>query len=289
MTTYELTEGTREEFGKVQTQLISDFAQQVTGADVTNQLLGHGKVVSCLSPSDNFESIIFTVKFDLDETKHYGAAAAIATGGLKFADESVLELWNSFNEAYNNLKSQLYTAVDEARRREKEEAKKADRLKKAEANYERLKEKSLRDFEELTQRAKQAVTQTDEFYYALGWLAANAKTVSAVLPDYLESAFVKYFGEDVPHRVVDSKKRSPAGWQQQWSWAFKISLKRPEAIPSMLNQYVGATGKEIAKTSFIWDLVSDYGFKFGKKQDTLDIMRCIPIEYVPMFNAGFQA
>jgi hypothetical protein len=60
-------------------------------------------------------------------------------------------------------------------------------------------------------------------------------------------------------------------------------------VPATLTKYLSSTGKAIANTSFIWDLVTDYGFKFGKKQDTLDIMRCVPIEYVPMFNAGMNA
>ena len=278
-----------ENFDIARAQVISEFIQQITGAEVCNQLLGPGRIVSCLNVNNNFESLIFTVHYDLGETKNYVAAVALASGGLKFVDTSLDNVWDDFVVEQYKLKAEYNKAVDEARCREKEAAKKAEQLKKAEANYARLKEKSIKDFEELTQRAKQVITKTDEFYYALGWLAANAKNVSAVLPDYLDAAFVKYFGEEAPHRVVDSTKRSPAGWQQQWSWAFKVSLKNPDAIPAMLNQYVGATGKEITKTSFVWDLVADYGFKFGKKQDTLDIMRCVPIEYVPMFNAGLEA
>lgn len=287
MTTYELTTGTREEFIEVQAMLTADFAIAMLGAELCSKTLGTGYVKSTIGKS--METAIFEVAFESGDTKNYLAASIPSIGFLKFTDESVAALYDTFMSEQYKLKAQYNKATEEAQRREKENKKKADQLKKAEANYERLKAKSIQDFEELTKRAKQVVTETDEFYYALGWLAANARTVSAVLPDYLESAFVKHFGDDAPHRVVDSKKRSPAGWQQQWSWAFKISLKNPEAIPAMLNQYVGTTGKEITKTSFIWDLVSDYGFKFGKKQDTLDIMRCVPIEYVPMFNEGMKA
>lgn len=95
MATYELTTGTREDFNNVQTQLINDFVQQVTGAEVSNTMLGTGKIVSCLNPCNNFESIIFTVHFDLDETKSYGAVAALSCGGLKFADESMMALYGS--------------------------------------------------------------------------------------------------------------------------------------------------------------------------------------------------
>ena len=137
-TTYELTEGTREEFNTVQEQLISDFSQQVTGAEVTNQLLGTGKIVSCFAATNSFETIIFTVHFDLDETKSYLALTSLATGGLKFTDESMVELYDSFREVHNNLKHQLSEAEDAARRHQREAEKKAKQKeaqdkKKAEA------------------------------------------------------------------------------------------------------------------------------------------------------------
>lgn len=289
MTTYELTTGTHEEFETVKTQLISDFIQQITGAEVSNQLLGTGKIVSCLNACNTLESLIVSVHFDLDEDKNYGLAAALSSGGLKFADASLVELWESFVEEQYKLKAQHNKVVEDDRRRQKEEKKKAEQLKKAEAKNKTLKEKAIKDFEALTQQAKKAVAQQDEFYYALGWLAKHVGSVSAVLPDYLEGAFVKYFGDEAPRRVVDSNKRTVNGNSMQWTFGFTATLRKAENIPAMLNQYLGYTGKAIANTSFIWDLVTDYGFKFGKKQDTLDIMRCVPIQYVPMFNEGLKA
>ena len=136
--TYELTECTREEFESVKTQLISDFIQQVTGAEVTNQLLGTGKIVSCQNSCNNLESVVFTVHFDLDETKRYGAGVALATGGLKFTDESMVELWEAFAAEQYKLKAQYNKAVDDDRRRQREAEKKAKQKeakekKKAEA------------------------------------------------------------------------------------------------------------------------------------------------------------
>ena len=98
-----------------------------------------------MNPSNNFESVIFTVHFDLDETKSYGAATALACGGLKFADESMVELYDSFMEVHNNLKHQLSEAEDEARRRQREAEKKAKQKeaqekKKAEAGAKKKKE-----------------------------------------------------------------------------------------------------------------------------------------------------
>jgi hypothetical protein len=81
----------------------------------------------------------------LDETKSYGAAAALACGGLKFADESLVSLWDYFMEEQYKLKADYNKVVDEARRREKEaekkaKQKKAQEKKKAEAEAEKKKE-----------------------------------------------------------------------------------------------------------------------------------------------------
>lgn len=138
MDTYELDACTKEEFEAVKTKLISDFIPQITGAEVTNQLLGTGKIVSCLNTCNTLEALVVTVHFDLDETKNYGLAVALSTGGLKFADESLVELWDAFLTEQNKLKATYNKAADEARRREKEAMKKekqkeAQAKKKAEA------------------------------------------------------------------------------------------------------------------------------------------------------------
>ena len=293
MTTYELTiNSTGEDFFNARKQLIDEFISWITGAEVTAdwRTPHNGRIISCLNTCNNFESIIATVYFDdTDETKNYGLTAAINCGGLLFVDESMKALYDDFKASNENIKHQEFLAAQEAQRRVKEEHKKAEQLKKAEAKNAHLKEKAVKDFEELTQRAKKAITEADEFYYALGWLAKHVGSVSAVLPDYLEGAFVKHFGDEAPRRVVDSNKRTVNGNSMQWTFGFTATLRKAEDIPAMLVQYLGHTGKAIANTSFIWDLVTDYGFKFGKKQDTLEIMRCVPIEYVPMFNEGMNA
>lgn len=291
MATYELTTGTREDFNNVQTQLINDFINQVTGAEVSNTMLGTGKIVSCLNPNNNFESIIFTVHFDLDETKSYGAVAALSCGGLKFADESMVDLWDTFIEVHNNLKHQLYVATEEAQRREKENKKKAEQQKKAEANYERLKEKSIKDFEELTQRAKQVITESDEFYFALGWLANHVGAMTAVLPDYLGTAFEKHFGVEAPKTLVDSRAKTSGGFAKQWSWEFKCTIKKLKetVVPASIQNITTDFSKGIHNTAFLWNLVEAHGFQFGKKQDVEKIKNTVPEQYMTMFEAGFTA
>ena len=278
-----------EDFETDKTRLISDFIQKITGAEVTNQLLGPGKIVSCLNVCNTLESLVVTVHFDLNETKNYGLAAALASGSTKFADTSLDDLWNEFVSEQYKLKGQYNKAVEDEQCRQKEEAKKAEQLKKAEAKNKTLKEKAIKDFEALTQQARKAVAQQDEFYYALGWLTKHVGSVSATLPDYLEGAFVKHFGDEAPCRVVDSNKRTVNGNSMQWTFGFTATLRKAENIPAMLNQYLSCTGKAIANTSFIWDLVTDYGFKFGKKQDVAEIRKLVPDKYVDVFVEGCNA
>jgi hypothetical protein len=291
MATYELTTGTREDFNNVQCQLINDFIQQIIGAEVTTDWRNPhaGRVVPCLNPSNNFESVIASVYFDdTDETKSYGIVAAMNCGGLLFVDESMVALYDEFKKANENIKHQWFEATQEAQRRQKEEQKLEQKRKANEKKLEGLKVSAEKEFNNLLNDSGKKITETDEFYWTLGWLTSHVGTLSAKMPDFLEASFVKHFG-DVEHTTVDSTKVGPAGYTSQWRLSMEASLVKAKEIPATLTKYLNPAGKKLSKTSFIWKLVDDFGFKFGKKQDALDIMRCVPIQYVPIFNEGMKA
>ena len=286
MATYNLT-AICEDFETDKTRLISEFIQQITGTEVNNQLLGHGKIVSCLNVCNTLESLIVTVHFDLDETKNYGAAVALSSGGLKFTDESMVDLWNSFMDEQYKLTSEYNKVAEDDRRRQKEEQKLEQKRKENEKKMAGMKAQAEKEFDKLV-NTKTKITKADEFYYAIGWLATHVGTITAKMPDYLEPAFIKYFGE-VEHTTVDSTKVGPAGFTSQWHLSMEASLVKAKEIPSILNDFLSQNGKKVSKTSFVWDLVDKYGFKFGKKQDQLEIMNHIPVNYLPMFHAGTSA
>jgi hypothetical protein len=277
----------REDFETNKTRVISEFIQKITGAEVNNQLLGPGKIVSCLNVCNTLESLIVTVHFNLDETKTYGLAAALATGGLKFINRSLYDVWDEFMSEQYKLKAQYNKAVEDEQCRQKEEQLLEKKRKDNEKKMAGMKAQAEKEFEKLT-ASNNKITKADEFYYALGWVAKHVGTITARMPDYLEPAFVKHFG-DVEHTVVDSAKVGPAGFTSQWHLSMEVSLVKAKEIPAMLTDFLSQNGKKLSKTSFVWDLVDKYGFKFGKKQVTADIMRCIPIEYMPVFNEGFMA
>lgn len=288
MATYELTTYTREEFENVQAQMVADFAAKVIGAEVYNHSEGYGRITACFASGTAFDSTIFTVLFDgAEEPKHYLASFAISCGGLVLLDKSLVDLWNSFMEVQYNLRAQYNKAVDDDRRRQREEAKLEQKRKDNEKKMAGMKIQAEKEFDKLV-KTELKITKADEFYYALGWLAAHVGTITAKMPDYLEPAFIKHFGE-VEHTIVDSAKVGPAGFTSQWHLSMEASLVKAKEIPTILSDYLSQNGKKISKTSFVWDLVDKYGFKFGKKQDQLEIMNHIPVNYLPMFHAGTSA
>lgn len=284
-------EFTKEAYLNAEAQLVSSFGDYVLNADVTCATYGNGKVTAY--SGETLDAMIIDIAFN-EFVKRFSLLHIMTTANntkafIKLIDEDAVNVW----QAAWTIHTELTTAYREfeaaARQMAIEAAKKAEAEKKANEKYQRLREKSIKDFEELQNRAKETITQADEFYYALGWLTKHVGTISAALPDYLADSFAKYFGTETPCRVVDSKHRGPAGWQSQWSWSFKATLKKVENIPAILSTYLNPAGKAITSTTFVWDLVDDYGFQFGKKQDAEKIKQNVPAQYLSMFEVGMSA
>ena len=66
-----------------------------------------------------------------------------------------------------------------------------------------------------------------------------------------------------------------------------IKKKSLDKIPAFLTQYLSKTGTSVANTAFIWDLVTNYGFQFGKTQDLDQIRGAIPTDYLTYFENGY--
>ena len=214
---------------------------------------------------------------------------------LTEADYVIQEFQAAYYEAYitRQLEATRKARQEAEEKREAEIAAKkaaieAEKLEKKKIAFEKHKEKMIQEFDSFA-RAFKPVNTADEFYYSLGWLTKHVGTVSAAMPDYLEHSFVKCFGPEAPKRLVDSTKVGPTGFTSQWTYSFTASLKKPENIPALLTSYLDATAKKIANTQFIWELVENYGFKFGKVQDVDAIRAKIPVSYIDKFEAGVNA
>lgn len=287
MTTYKTT--THETADDLRNAINSDLEQLAYPYTVRHRTYGEGQLTFVKAPLTG-GSLYATVDFDFVSvgTKLIALDVAFANNLLKMPEtltDILIEAQTAFKTDYLERENARRVAARQAQEDADAAKKKALEEKKNEEKYEKVKAKAIRDFDDLMSTVR-PVSMTDEFYYSIGYVAKHAGTVSAALPDYLEGAFKKYFGSEAPCRVVDSKKKGPAGYTSQWTWSFGISLKKPELVPAFLQDKLNPAGKAITDTSFVWDLVDNYGFQFGKKQDIEKIRSHVPATYLASFEAG---
>lgn len=273
-----------ELYNEREAEFVELIGNYVIGAEVECQAYGPGHIISYSGTT--LDNLIVEIEF-ADMNKKFSLPHIITVAKfIKFVDTfEIVGIWNEIFAVHTELTTKFKELDKLAKQIEAEAIKKAKEEKQAEEKFLRTKEKALKDFEARMQ-AKTPISLADEFYYALGWLAKHAGAVTAALPDYLADSFAKYFGADAPCRIVDSKKKGPAGWTSQWARSFSVSLKKPEVIPAYLTQYLNPKGTAITNTDFVWDLVDNYGFQFGKTQDVEKIRSHVPSQYLSFFEAG---
>lgn len=285
MRTYELTEKATNYF-EVEAEMVTDFAATAIGAKVTNKVFGDGKVTAIAG--NTFDLMILTIEFAEDTKRFQASAAILTTKTMAFADEELAQLYADMYEKHLELSALKRKADNQAEAEAKAQAKKQEEIKKAEAKAAAAKVRAIKEFDEMVAQPK-TINVSSELYYSIGWLAKHIGTLSAAMPDYLEAAFTRHFGAEAPHRAVDSSKRTVNGFPTQWALSFKASLPKAAEIPATLTQYLNTTGTAIANTSFLWELVDNHGFKFGKKQDIDHIRSMVPSVHIEAFEEGFNA
>jgi hypothetical protein len=303
MKNYSITEITREAFENTLEQFFTDFTESFLNKKVNNFSFGNKAVLDTGSITEftnkNFNNLFVTVTFDSGIIKKYNTKVAfVQTKTLSFVNESDNQLFNEYVEAYSDIEKaeqellQLEAKLDAEMRAAKIKAEKeAEKARKAEASYEAKKKKALADFDSMSEKVKAEASVDSDFYYTLGWLANHIGTITAILPDYLGPAFEKYFGSEAPETLVDSKAKTSGGFAKQWSWEFKCTLKKlsDTVVPTYITEITSDYTKGIHNTSFIWNLIENYGFQFGKVQNVDEISTHIPTEYITSFKEGFNS
>jgi hypothetical protein len=283
MTTYNNTEFTTAE--DLRNAINSDLEALAYPFAVKHRTYGEGQLTFVKAPLTG-GSLYATIDFAAG-TKTISLDMVFANNLLEMPEillDTLLELQTTFKADFIEREQAQRLAARQAREEAEAAKKKAAEDKKNEEKYEATKAKMLKDFEAITS-ADRPVEVANEFYYSLGWLAKHIGTVTARLPDYLEPSFTKYFG-DVPRYVFDSKKKSPSGWTYQWAMALSATIKKAGTIPATLEAYLNPTRKALSDTGFVWDLVDNYGFQFGKKQDIDKIRSHVPSDCIASFEAG---
>lgn len=278
----------KTDLDKISTEFVSLFGSYVKDAEIDCFAYGKGKVIDY--KGDTFENLIIIVQFS-NTVKQFSLKhiAAKITNQTTFVDTAIYESYNKALAFYTDVYNEYKTLEEHNKQLLAEAEKKAEIEKKNEEKYRKLKAKAIADFNKLIQQPSSIPNTGDKLYYALGWLAKHVGTITATLPDYLESAFVKNFGDDAEYTLIDARKKTSGGHAMKRSWSFNASLKKAENIPAFLSTYLNSTGKSITNTAFIWDIVEDYGFNFGKKQNIEQIRDNVPAQYLDVFEAGFAA
>lgn len=273
-----------EVYYELEGKLLTSLSEYIIGAKVSCSLYGDGKIIS--TSGTTLDNMIIDIEF-AEVNKKFSFSHIMSNKFMKVLDlEDLAEIWNDMFVVHT-LMTENYKNFNREQRLAKIEAeKRAEADKIADAKYQKQKEKAITEFDKMATKETE-LSDIDEFYYSLGWLAKHVGTVTAALPDYLAKSFAKYFGSEVPCRIVDSKKKGPAGYTSQWSWSFTMSLRKPEGIPAFLVKHLSQNGKTVSDTSFVWDLVDNYGFEFGKKQNLDKIKQNVPAKFMSSFDAGY--
>lgn len=270
----------------LEAKLIDDFKSHILHNKVRTKTSELGSIVGV--SGNLFDHLLLYVQFPTEQKK-YSAEIALNNGYLKFETSDLLTLYKKYRESHRNLTSQYEQMKWDMRQEEVRHSQEEIAKLKAEESYQRAKERAFQKFEEYTYRTLDSDSQSREFFYTLGWLAKHIGSVSATIPDYLDPAFKKYFGEDVKHRVVDSKKRTSNGFPMQYSWSFKATLPGVECLPEELMLHLNPDKTQITDTAFIWDLIDTYNFKFGRKQNVNSILSAIPLSHHKVFYEGYES
>ena len=239
-------------------------------------------------------------EFDVDgETKICALDLGINSGVIKLED-NVQKAVDEYFEILNKAKEVYAIETAEERKiqaekariaREKYEAERAKReeIKKqieADKRYAKKVERALNKLESLSPEKTEKLFETPVSQYeVIGWMAKHLTSVRAAMPDYAEKWFVGRFG-DVERYVVNSKKKTSGGFAYQWGLGLKLTFD--EEVRGPLEQRATSKNKKVIdNVAFVWDLVENYGFQFGKEQNIGQIKAEVPEQYLPDFERGY--
>ena len=202
------------------------------------------------------ESIGADIMINCDDGKRYMLIQALKKSMVVDKDtyEYLTTLIPDLNENKLRLEEEHRLYLEEQRRLREEEAEK-ERIRKEEEKYNRHVQSCINSYR------KSIFAKVDED--TVEWLRKHAKSIKAVIPDFLENEFIKDF-PGAPYKVVDTKsKRTSGGYLYQWAAGFKLTVdkKFESEMPEELQKL--AKGNVIQNNGLIRTLVVDYGFNFS--------------------------
>jgi len=180
-------------------------------------------------------------------------------------------------------KARIYREQREAERARREEIKKQI---EADKRYAKRVQNALLKLNTLKKEDTSKLFETPTTHYeVVGWMAKHLTSIRAAMPDFMEKWFVGKFG-DVERYVVDSKKRTVNGNPMQWGLSLKLTFNT-EVVGPLEVKATSQNKKTIDNVAFVWDLIENYGFQFGKEQNISQIKAEIPEENLVDFEKGY--
>lgn len=260
----------------------------LVGQSCTSLKHGLGTVVAIdgfSTAQTGITDIMVKIDFNGNSASYY-LYTALENGVISF-DKNVLDNINGLKPEFDAV----LKAIKERRLQLEKERMQAERERRLaeEAELEKQKrEQKIRLMQSNAAALKNhPIALTNDFYTALGFLAKHVKTISANVPDFLESWFTKTFPGQT-YTLCDASKKTSGGFSMKWGLSLTASLKDindDTELPEKISRLV--KNNKINDTQFVYDLVYQFGFSFGKKQELDNILKYIPADKVEKFYAGY--
>lgn len=267
---------------------VSTFNQELSAVlslptPIRHEVYGIGRIVAvkaCPTTAD------FIISVDFEEINKMFSWTAINRLQLLEISEANKDTYQSCLKLYS-VNFAAYKAEQEAKQiLARAEAEKAKLAAKEKLAAEKRKIKALERLKSMKpDDVAKSFNSPQTFYETLGWIARHIKIIKPTMPSDMEPWFLSNFG-NVDRTVVDSDKKTSGGNAMKYSISFKATFDT-ELSGILASKASGNAKKVIDSVTFIWDLIKNYGFKFGAQQDIDHIMSTIPDTYLPEFSRGY--
>ena len=145
-------------------------------------------------------------------------------------------------------------------------------------------------------KTKSQTNALREFYYGVGWALNNLTSLRTDINSRDEATFVKHYG-NAEHTVVSQAEKTSNGKPMKYGTSAYVLLNKKSVEGKDLPDYFkgkvvsGKTSCRYNNKNYVYTLVNDLGFNFGKAtaQDYSTICENVPLFYKKDFKNGFEA
>jgi len=285
----------KSNFENFKKEVNEELTKRFIGTQVESKTYGKGQILEieiCDLDEENLEFDMYATILFSSTSRVFAIKKVLLTNSLNFDEETLTKFNKTFEELTPSIDTrveeinEVITSRQEAERLKREAEALELKRQKDELKFKLKKDKMLEKLATLKPENTKKLFDTPVSHYeVLGWMAKHTTSIRAAMPDWMENQFVSMFG-DVERYVVDSKKKTSGGFDYQWGLGLKISFDKEVAGP-LEKRATSKNKKVIDSLTFVWDLIDNYGFTFGKKQDLDKIIDEVPDQYLADFQRGY--